>query len=42
MWLSEQIPTRSGYVIKERADVNKLYQKHLEMKDVERNELKYI
>ena len=37
MWLSEQIPTSEWLrLLKERADVNKLYQKHLEMKDVER------
>ena len=31
MWLSEQIPTDEWLrILKERADVNELYQKHLE------------
>ena len=31
MWLSEQIPTKEWLrILKERADVNELYQKHLE------------
>ena len=36
MWLSEQIPTNEWQrILKERADVNELYQKHLENKNVE-------
>ena len=31
MWLSEQIPTKEWQrILKERTDVNELYQKHLE------------
>ena len=34
MWLSEQIPTMEWQrILKERADVNELYQKHLENKN---------
>ena len=36
MWLSEQIPTSEWLrLLKERTDVNELYQKHLENKNVE-------
>ena len=36
LWLSEQIPTDEWLrILKERTDVNELYQKHLEMRDVE-------
>ena len=36
MWLSEQIPTDEWLrILKERTDVNELYQKHLEKRDVE-------
>ena len=31
MWLSEQIPTQDWLeILKDRSDVNELYQKHLE------------
>ena len=34
MWLSEQIPTNRWLdILKERTDVNELYQKHLENKN---------
>tara|TARA_Y100000361_G_scaffold126083_1_gene119872 strand:+ start:288 stop:530 length:243 start_codon:yes stop_codon:yes gene_type:complete len=34
MWLSEQIPTNEWQrILKERADVNELYQKHLEKRN---------
>ena len=36
MWLSEQIPTDEWLrILKERTDVNELYQKHLENRNVE-------
>ena len=36
MWLSEQIPTIEWQrILKERTDVNELYQKHLENRNVE-------
>ena len=35
MWLSEQIPTKEWLrILKERTDVNELYQKHLEKRNV--------
>ena len=35
MWLSEQIPTLEWQrILKERTDVNELYQNHLERKNV--------
>ena len=36
MWLSEQIPTSEWMrILKERADVNEIYEKHLERKNNE-------
>ena len=36
LWLSEQIPTDEWLrILKERTDVNELYQKHLENRNVE-------
>ena len=44
LWLSEQIPTNEWIaILKERTDVNKLYQKHLENRNVEhKSNNKYI